>query len=135
MTNTLLYLSTAQIVLVTFSLFGLICLTIIGVLLLERTSKMDQLLFRMETIETYLRDLSSTVNDAQLQGSPTPVFRSIDGKYEASSLEELIQMMQANGEGPASVDTRNMTEDQMRKFIDSIQLDDDDEDTEPWKKS
>lgn len=114
------------------ALLGVLVLVIIGFILLERTSRIEQMNYRLENVEDYLRDLSSTVNEAQSGGEEgTPMFRSIDGKYAASSLEELIAMMQADPE--SELNKGGDSSENLKKFFDQLSDNDDDE-QEPWKK-
>jgi len=113
------------------ALLGVLVLVIIGFILLERTSRIEQMNYRLENVEDYLRDLSSTVNEAQSGGEDgTPMFRSIDGKYAANSLEELIAMMQADPE--SELNQGGSSSENLKKFFE--QLSDDDDEQEPWKK-
>jgi hypothetical protein len=115
------------------ALLGVVILVIIGFVLLERTSRIEQISYRMENVEDYLRDLSSTVNEAQSNDDDgVPMFRSMDGKYVASSLEELIAMMQADPE--SSLNQQGDSPDNMNKFFDQLSGDSDDDPQEPWKK-
>lgn len=113
------------------TLLGILVLVVIGFILLERTSRIEQMNYRLENVEDYLRDLSSTVNEAQGGGEDNvPMFRSIDGKYAAHSLEELIAMMQADPE--SELNKGGDSSENLKKFFD--QLSDDDDKQEPWKK-
>lgn len=115
----------------TIGLLGILILVIVGFILLERTSRIEQMNYRLENVEDYLRDLSSTVNDAQTGGEDTPMFRSLDGKYSAASLEELIAMMQADPDSP--INKGGDSAENLKKFFDQLSDNDDDE-QEPWKK-
>lgn len=113
-------------------LLGIGVLVTIGFVLLERTSRIEQISYRLENVEDYLRDLSSTVNEAQSNDEGTSMFRSMDGKYVASSLEELIAMMQADPE--SSLNQSGESPENLKKFFDQLSNDSDDDEQEPWKK-
>lgn len=66
-----------------------------------------------------------------MHDGPPPIFRSMDGKYTANSLEELISKMQAD---PNSGLTDADAEDLRNMFNGLTEDMDDDDDLEDWQK-
>lgn len=99
-------------------------------ILLDRTSQIGYLAHRLELVEEYLRDLSSEVNNAQ-ESQGQAVFRSVDGKYSANTLEELIAKMSADPESGINADSA----EGLNNFFEQLDNDEDDDDEkEDWKK-
>jgi hypothetical protein len=75
-------------------------------------------------IEAYLEDMTDD-SSSDDKNSPN-MFRSVDGKYEAKTLPELIEKMTKDlqdSSDPSKLDN----------FLKDLR-DDDDEDVDPWKK-
>lgn len=109
------------VLLVGFGVVGILCV------LLDRTKTHVTDQERLQVIETYVTnifDLLSTENENH------GAFRSMDGKYVANSLEELIQKMAAGGD----IDIDPNDPEQLKKFFEDLTQDDDDEeDDKPWE--
>lgn len=97
--------------------------------ILERTAHITSLGYRLESIEDLLREnIGSSDNSSTSDGSQQ-VFRSMDGKYTANTLEELIKKM---AEDPSSGIVLDGP-DGMQKFLDELKSDDEDDDEDkPW---
>lgn len=114
----------------TLTVIGLCVSITFGVLILSKVSDIKNALprmeYRLESIEDYLRDLSSEVNTASTQQQvSSPLFRSIDGKYTATSVDELIQQMMAD----SGITPKSSPED-LKRFFDKMSEGDEDEDDE-----
>lgn len=108
----------------------LLLVLIVGIfLLLDRTKHMSQVPAMLATV---IQFLNSSPYPDEMMGGPGPIFRSLDGKYTASSLEELISKMQSDPDsGITSADV-----DQLRNMFNGLtdDMDDDDDDLEEWQK-
>ncbi len=84
-------------------------------------------------LETVIQFISTGSTEEGGMGGPPPIFRSMDGKFSASSLEELISKMQAD---PNSGLTERDAEElrNMFKGLSEDLGDDDDDDLEEWQK-
>lgn len=77
-------------------------------------------------IEGYLEEI--TTDDAPPKDGKA-MYRSIDGKYEADSLDGLVEKMMTDPEN------KNLDKTKLDDFLKDIRgSDDDDENSEPWKK-
>lgn len=112
---------------------ALLFLTLCGVIggmvvLLDRTKHLSNI---FPILATLIQFLNGEMGDPSMSG-PGPIFRSLDGKYTASSLEELISKMQADpNSGITSADI-----EQLRNMFNGLtdDMDDDDDDLEDWQK-
>lgn len=101
---------------------GVVCLT--AAVLIDRTKQIADIPAKLNT-------LAMQMNMSYGPDMPqAPIFRSMDGRYEASSLDELIAKMQAD---PTSGLTPGDAED-LRKMFEGLTSDDDDDDLEDWQK-
>jgi uncharacterized phage infection (PIP) family protein YhgE len=100
-------------------------------------SSLADLKSSLEGLETVMTDFMSEllVDEAPMQA----MFRSIDGRFEASTLEELMEKMMSDPNGP------KMTQediDKLKEFFEQatdetdfeVDDDDDEESEEGWKK-
>jgi hypothetical protein len=109
-------------------------LTTIGfILFMSRdTTRIPEIVSRLTNIENLTQQLSSDVSAEQMNGFQE-LWATPDGKYKASSFEELISKMASDPNGPLSQEEI----DAIRSAFDKIlgQPDDDnDEPDEPWKR-
>jgi hypothetical protein len=94
-----------------------IVLLILGFVILERLKK----------IESTGDEISSYLDSDPQDGE----FRSVDGKYSANTLEELVQKMALGGE----LDLDPNDPDLLKKFFEELSNEDDgDEEEKPWEK-
>jgi hypothetical protein len=105
------------------------------ILFLSRdTTKIPELLARVSNIEELVEQLAAEVS-AEI-GEPLREFwKTSDGKYTATSFEELLSNMASDPNGPLSQEEL----DAIRSIFDKIagessDSDEDDEDVEPWKR-
>lgn len=106
----------------------------IGILIIAReTMKMPEIISRLLNIESLTQQLVSDVGfEMSSIGKPT-VFRSADGKYEASSFEELLQLMSGDPNSSLTKEDLDTIKALFQKFLQD-QQDDDDDPPEDWKK-
>ena len=82
--------------------------------------------YSLAHIEGYLEEI--TTDDAPPKDGKA-MYRSIDGKYEADSLDGLVEKMMTDPEN------KNLDKTKLDDFLKDIRgSDDDDENSEPWKK-
>jgi hypothetical protein len=121
--------------------FSLLFIVAIGFILLDRTKHSSAILGELDTLDMLVSNIHAIVsnqpinNQDQLLDLNQPIFRSIDGKHTASSLEELLQKMQQDPSTnitPADADKlRNLFENLLNNEDEN---DEDDDEKEPWKK-
>ena len=99
-------------------------------LLISRdTNKISEILSRVWSIETNVSELTSAVR-SDISSAPT-TWQSADGKYQASSFEELIAKMAADpNSGLAQEDI-----DAINRIFGQISHDDSEDDGDSWKKN
>lgn len=102
----------------------------------ERVNRVILIDHRLISIEKYLENLSEEV-DASLEPSPSVsgVWKSADGRFSASSMQELIEQMTEAGAIDGDGNSLESDEDdgeQLKNFFESEE-EDDDEDNEEWK--
>lgn len=89
-----------QLVMALFLSVQFVCILVLLVaafITLDRTRRIPVVEERLQTVEEYLAGLSEEVNIGMgegqgMEGAPM-VFRSLDGKHTAGSLEELMEKM------------------------------------------
>jgi hypothetical protein len=102
-------------------------LVVVGVVLLDRTRHLIPMISQMDAIEGAVLGGAMDFPNGEPMVGPG-IFRSIDGKHTASTLEELIDKM--NGD-PTS---KGNVSDLDSLFNGNVDDDDDDEPEENWKK-
>lgn len=111
--------------------FGLV---IGGLLLLSReTSKMPEIIARMNNVEKMCEQLLADVG-IELNRPAQEIWRTADGKYEAKSFEELLHHMASDPNGPLSSDEIDAIKSVFEKIMQNPDEDDDDTPKEPWQR-
>lgn len=120
--------------------FFMITLVTFGVILLERTKHNSLMFAHLDTMDMLVSNIHAIVSGGSdeitdiSRDANTPIFRSLDGKYTASTLEELISKMQQD---PSCNITPADTEKLREMFEGLLPDEDDDEPDDPdnkWKK-
>lgn len=127
-TDTLAILFTFLIV--TISLFGFGGLALLIVLMSRDTTRIPELINRVTNVEKLTEKLSADVN--MEQSSTNELWRTADGKYEASSFEELLTKMVQDPNTPFTSDEIESIDSIFNKIMETP---DDDDADEAWKKS
>lgn len=107
------------------SLLGLFFQACVLIFILERTTPLWTMHERLIHVENYVAELSEMVSQQLLATDQSPIFRSLDGKYAAHSIEELTQSI-INGEQINNAEGLKNFFDKM--IQDNEELDDGEED-------
>jgi hypothetical protein len=104
-----------------------------SILLISRdTTRIPELLNRLIKTEDLVTKLSSDVGmELNDTSNASEIWKSADGRYTASSFEKLLSMMANDPDGPLTTDEINAIKSVFEKIIGDV--DEDDEETEPWK--
>jgi len=94
------------------------------------TTKIPELIARTTNIEKMLEHLSADVGVEMAGGAVREVWRSADGKYEASSFEELLTKMTNDPNSPLTADEI----ESIKSIFDKILGESDDPEKEDWQK-
>lgn len=120
----------SMIVIAVVTLVVLLGIGMLGLLLIliDRTKTHLTDHDRLQTLETYVANIYDILRSEEENAG---MFRSMDGKYTANSLEELIQKMAAGGE----IDIDPNDPEQLKKFFEDLTKDEDgDDEDKPWEK-
>jgi hypothetical protein len=104
-------------------ILGFSILAVIGFILLERTKEQNP---STPMVTTGYTDTA--------QSFPGPgLYRSMDGKYSANTLDDLVQQMVDDGQ----IDPNSGEPEELRRFFENLsnedeEDDDDDEEDKPW---
>lgn len=112
---------------------GLFCtgLILAGILLISRwIALIPEVLARVSNTEQLVIQLS-TDGHSTSEVSPE-LWRTADGKYTASSFEELLSKMASDPDSPLTTDEINAIKSVFKKIMQE-DLDEDDTPPEPWK--
>jgi hypothetical protein len=136
-TDEVFHMNTVLLVIAVATVGLLVLLGIVSVclnfILLDRTNHFSDIQHRLQTMDDSIADINNILNLDMGGGSSSP-YRSIDGKYSAASLEELVQKMAQGGD----IDIDPNDPELLKKFFEQLteEQDDDDEEDEkkPWDK-
>ena len=123
--------------LLTFLIVSLFGFSILGALILfvsRDTTKVPEILTRLQIVESMLMRLVADVDAEIGTDDKTPeIWKTADGKYTATSFEDLIGMMASDPSGPLSPDEVNAIRSIFEKIL-GEKDEDDDQDKDNWKK-
>ena len=106
--------------------------TFLAILLLSKdTTKIPEIINRLINTEMILGQLAQDVGMEINERDANVRWKTADGKYQASSFEELLHFMASDPNGPLTIEEI----DAIKSVFDKIaQNDDDDGSDEPWRK-
>ena len=104
-----------------FSLLGSILLC--GIIVVSRTGKLDQIVEDIDKVRYFIEDWMDAGAIPKKESVGMTTYQSSDGKYRASSLEELLEMMTSD---PDSNIPKNDV-DALKRIFEQISSPDDDD--------
>lgn len=116
------------------SLFGFGGLVALLILMSRDTTKIPEIINRVSNIEKLTEHLSADVSGER--NISRELWRTADGKYEATSFEELLTTMAQDPNTPLSIEEVNSIKSIFEKIMGETSDDDDDDDdsSSSWKQ-
>lgn len=123
------------------SLVGFFSLTIIVMLMSRDTTRIPEVIARIVNMENIIGELTSDIRTEIVAGqsesihswSPQEVWRTADGKYEATSFEALLSKMVDDPDSTLTVEEKEAMQSIFEKIM-GVHDDEDDASDNRWKK-